>query len=652
MILVIAWNVLSLPLLFFILTFMPYFLVFNITNSFLASFEKLIDVYFMIDILVNFNLAFSKKSGGYETNRFKIACKYLRTYFFIDLLTSIPIGWIMESSGNNVNINKFFRIAKLPKLMSTTKMSKILRLSYILKVLKFGDLWRYKIKAKESLFKTIMLGLTTYFVLHLGGCMFIFLGYIESEIPNTWIYFKELEDRGNHEVYISAVYFCFVVLTTVGYGDIRGYNSYERLFTIVWMLFGIAFYSFTISYVTFFFTSKDNRKSLCEKQIKVVERFAKDKNLSRAMTEEIIQNLEYASFKISYRWLEGDFSIFKDMPLELKYDLLKEMHKELLECPFFTSKDQSFVIRMIDLLKPIKLKKDEFLWKKDDKANYIAFLTKGEMFLMDDNIFYDKYSEVEKVKKMKMFEEKTDINILKMMKNAKKMLKRVSENQNIIKNVDVNLLENPKGVNSLEELLSCRLLAFKLFGTGSYLGDEEIFFQTNRRFYLKAANDCELMLLSKIDFDNILKFEFPHIYKKLFSFAEKKLHHNLKIKNRLMTIIGKLSQNKPYVPGENVSDKNMSYCSRDLKVRSENKKIATLHELYTQAEELHPIDMMFRNIDIQEYEGSNDNNVEEFEDIKTPGLIKMYNDWKSKLNSDKESENAKIRSPKHRRRNT
>ena len=53
------------------------------------------------------------------------------------------------------------------------------------------------------------------------------------------------------------------------------------------MLFGIAFYSFTISYVTFFFTSKDNRKSLCEKQIKVVERFAKDKNLSRAMTEEI-----------------------------------------------------------------------------------------------------------------------------------------------------------------------------------------------------------------------------------------------------------------------------------------------------------------------------------------------------------------------------
>jgi len=41
------------------------------------------------------------------------------------------------------------------------------------------------------------------------------------------------------------------------------------------------------------------------------------------------------------------------------------------------------------LLRPIKLKKGEFLWKKDDPSNYIAFITKGNIFMMTDNILYE-----------------------------------------------------------------------------------------------------------------------------------------------------------------------------------------------------------------------------------------------------------------------
>lgn len=62
----------------------------------------------------------------------------------------------------------------------------------------------------------------------------------------------------NQDIYISAIYYCFVVLTTVGYGDISSHNTYERLFTIIWMIFGIAFYSFIISFITFFFNSREN----------------------------------------------------------------------------------------------------------------------------------------------------------------------------------------------------------------------------------------------------------------------------------------------------------------------------------------------------------------------------------------------------------
>jgi len=42
------------------------------------------------------------------------------------------------------------------------------------------------------------------------------------------------------------MYWAFQTLTTVGYGDVTGNTSGERVFAFVWMVFGVAFYSFTI----------------------------------------------------------------------------------------------------------------------------------------------------------------------------------------------------------------------------------------------------------------------------------------------------------------------------------------------------------------------------------------------------------------------
>jgi len=70
-----------------------------------------------------------------------------------------------------------------------------------------------------------------------------------------------------------------VVLTTVGYGDIVSYNTAERCFNLVWMLFGIGFYSFTIGFITNFITSKENRKSLLAKKLYRIEKFLDEKKV-------------------------------------------------------------------------------------------------------------------------------------------------------------------------------------------------------------------------------------------------------------------------------------------------------------------------------------------------------------------------------------
>ena len=46
------------------------------------------------------------------------------------------------------------------------------------------------------------------------------------------------------------MYWAFQTLTTVGYGDFGAYNSYEILVTIIWMGFGVIFYSMVVGTLT------------------------------------------------------------------------------------------------------------------------------------------------------------------------------------------------------------------------------------------------------------------------------------------------------------------------------------------------------------------------------------------------------------------
>ena len=77
-----------------------------------------------------------------------------------------------------------------------------------------------------------------------------------------------------------------------------------------------------------------------------------EKHLSQSLTDELIESFEYSSTKISYRWLEKDANFLQQFDSDLKYSFLKEIHPELFNCIFFKILDQSFAIKVVQLLKP------------------------------------------------------------------------------------------------------------------------------------------------------------------------------------------------------------------------------------------------------------------------------------------------------------
>ena len=67
--------------------------------------------------------------------------------------------------------------------------------------------------------------------------------------------------------------------------------------------------------------------------------------------------------------------------------------------------------------------------------------------------------------------------------------------------------------------MNLKHFALQYYKVGSYFGEEEIIAKQKRKFTMKAATDCDLMILSRDHFEKILVKEFPHIYSKITQLA-------------------------------------------------------------------------------------------------------------------------------------
>jgi len=53
--------------------------------------------------------------------------------------------------------------------------------------------------------------------------------------------------------YITSIYFVLTVIVTVGYGNILPVNNLEYIFVIIFMFFGVAYFSYVMGTLTFTF---------------------------------------------------------------------------------------------------------------------------------------------------------------------------------------------------------------------------------------------------------------------------------------------------------------------------------------------------------------------------------------------------------------
>jgi hypothetical protein len=74
----------------------PFSIAFNFNESDLKGYNYFSDIFFVFDMVLNFNTGFYKE-GILITNRKDIVTEYIKGWFFFDFVSSFPYSFIFDS---------------------------------------------------------------------------------------------------------------------------------------------------------------------------------------------------------------------------------------------------------------------------------------------------------------------------------------------------------------------------------------------------------------------------------------------------------------------------------------------------------------------------------------------------------------------------
>lgn len=134
------WDMLQVIFLCFVSYSVPYRAGFGVEIEMLSAkwyLDTAIDLYFIVDLVLNFFTAFYDNNGIREGRPDRIAKAYLRGWFIIDFASCLPVQYIMlltgsgdgaagDDNGSNIRVIKTLRLLRLSKMLRLARIKRIL----------------------------------------------------------------------------------------------------------------------------------------------------------------------------------------------------------------------------------------------------------------------------------------------------------------------------------------------------------------------------------------------------------------------------------------------------------------------------------------------------------------------------------------------
>lgn len=647
------WDNFQILLILYVAIFSIYKISFvkDGENPLWDLFDYLIDIFFFLDIILNFFTPyFDPHQCEYVNHHGKIALNYLKLEFWLDFLSVFPFDWFFSNGNSDYSI--LLRISKLPKVTKVFRTAKIIRAFKVgKKDTKLKRLVKWLSSSSYIFTKVIPLMFVTLNVGHIFACIWHYLA-VSDDDPLTWLNRYEFQNESQLDRYTVSLYYSLTTMTTTGYGDIVPETSYEFALNFVIMFVGVILHSIVFGMI--FDAIEKNRKEFDKDNEK--KKFLKDLKKQKYFKEEEGEEIYHSILSEIHdrRILKNkvvkfpEFKNVKPKDVEnLKIEVLKKKKKIRRNSFFKGFSLTKHWIKFYEKMERNVYKKGEIIFQEGDESHNFYILLKGKVkFLLRkettnelkkyiENLHNDNHRHKSVyVKPAESKEIQDELQRKRMSMAPNKFLeKKIEKIEKVGKFED---FENFKDDDDV-------LRTFPFYQLDSFFGEFEMFEKKSeneeayRKFTVVATSRCEIYRIKAKDFLQLIEEsgEQAEFMYSLYNRYDRVLEAEKNVLEMLKKFASELKKAKKIKKNQVVP---LSGSEQNVTPRRENGKIEMI-------EESGEIQKKGKNIKISKFEG-----VRKISEGKTKSrdshsrkIIKVNDDDEFDSQSGKNSGEKKMR---------
>ena len=290
----VCWEIFMTAVLLMIAILVPYSTAFESTNDTLSSNVDIFSVtVFSIDIIFNFSTGYYQQ-GILIMDRKKIARNYLKLWFWIDFFSTIPFGLILNyASQSYTSSSQMLGFLKLLRELKLFKLVKLARLKVLISRIE-DHMSNEKLVSLVTIIKLLFY---LFLIAHVFACI-MFSVSLGDLSPNTMIYQMATKSEeileSNTEFYITSLYWAFVTMASIGFGDISPQSINERIFGVVAMLTTSAIFGVIIGNIGSLTERYNIKETVRRDALLEINSFMKKHNLLGRLRYKVQRYIDFA----------------------------------------------------------------------------------------------------------------------------------------------------------------------------------------------------------------------------------------------------------------------------------------------------------------------------------------------------------------------
>ncbi|KAL4149518.1 hypothetical protein QTP88_003451 [Uroleucon formosanum] len=401
-----VWDWIILLLVIYTAIFTPYFAAFLLNEPHFKgprplrfSFEDplvvvdfFVDITFIIDIAINFRTTYVNKNDEVVSAPSKIALNYFRGWFLIDLVAAIPFDLLI--AGSSAETDELTQETQKPE--ETTTLIGLLKTARLLRLVRVAR----KIDRYSEYGAAVLLLLMATFALiaHWLACIWYAIGNAERRHVDSKVGWLDILANDTHQFYshnntggpsirsryITALYFTFSSLTSVGFGNVAPNTDAEKAFTICVMLVGSLMYASIFGNVSAIIQRLYSGTARYHTQMLRVREFIRFHQIPNPLRQRLEEYFQHA-----WTYTNGiDMnSVLKGFPECLQADICLHLNRNLLKnCSAFNGASPGCLRALSLKFRTTHAPPGDTLVHQGDVLTSLYFISRGSIEILKDNV--------------------------------------------------------------------------------------------------------------------------------------------------------------------------------------------------------------------------------------------------------------------------